>query len=182
MRARLLFTVVAIALIAGFAALNWTEFMRTTPLNFGLFLVDAPLAAIMLGLLTLGLLAFLIGSAAQHSHMLTMERRYLKDLQAQRELADKAEASRFTELRQHLDTHLGESRQREAIVSTEYEKSMMQSQRDLRAQLELMNRTLDARLAALEGRFDRVTPAVDVVHRPVEPVDLPMPPKDHVKA
>ena len=41
MRARLVLLLVAILLVAGFAALNWGEFMRTSPLNFGLFQTDA---------------------------------------------------------------------------------------------------------------------------------------------
>jgi hypothetical protein len=35
-------------------------------------------------------------------------RRHAKELQAQRELADQAEVSRFTELRAYLDTRLSE--------------------------------------------------------------------------
>jgi hypothetical protein len=35
-------------------------------------------------------------------------RRHAKELQTQRELADQAEASRFTELRTHVDTRLTE--------------------------------------------------------------------------
>ena len=77
-------------------------------------------------------------------------RRHAKALEAQRVLADKAEASRFTDLRQYLDTHLRESRQREAIAATEFEKAMVQSQRELRSQLEQMNRTLAARLGEVD--------------------------------
>jgi hypothetical protein len=80
--------------------------------------------------------------------------RHAKSLQAQRDLAEKAEASRFTELRQHLDDHLRENRQRESIAATEFEKAMVQSQRELRNQLDLINRTLDARLGELEGRLE----------------------------
>jgi hypothetical protein len=66
MRARLLFLVVAILLVAGFAALNWSEFMRPAPLSFGTQVVDAPLGLIMLGILGVTLLVFLISSAMQN--------------------------------------------------------------------------------------------------------------------
>src|SRR5688500_17034431 len=62
MRARLIILVIAILAVAGFAALNWSEVMRTSPLNFGLFVTDAALGAILLSLLALGLVAFLLSS------------------------------------------------------------------------------------------------------------------------
>lgn len=182
MRARLIFLVLAIVLVSGFAALNWAEFSRTSPLNFGFFVMDAPLGTIMLGLLVLGLLAFIVSSGVLRSRMMITENRYTRDLQAQRDLADKAEASRFTELRQYLDSHFRENRQRDAVVSTEFEKSMLQSQRELRGQLEQMNQTLAKRLSELEGRMearmDRFSPpVVDTASRPVD-----VTPRDHVKA
>jgi uncharacterized integral membrane protein len=180
MRARLIFIVVAILLVAGFAAQNWPEFNRTAPLNFGVMETQAPLGLVMLGLLALTLAFFLISSAAQASRYLMEYRRHAKALEAQRELADKAEASRFTDLRQHMDTHLRENRQREAIAATEFEKSMVQSQRELRNQLEQMNHTLATRLGELENRIEsrleRFNPPVDVTHRPVD-----VPPRDSVK-
>lgn len=180
MRARLIFIVVAILLVAGFAAQNWSEFNRTTLLSFGLIVSEAPLGLILLGLLALTLAVFLISSATQESRYLLEHRRHTKALEAQRDLADKAEASRFTDLRQHLDTHLRENRQREAIAATEFEKAMVQSQRELRTQLEQMNQTLAAHLGEIESRIDsrleRFNPAVDVSHRPVD-----VPPRDRVK-
>src|SRR4051812_42022218 len=53
MRARVVLLVVAILLIAAFAALNWSEVTRTSPLLFGPVVMDAPLGAILLGLLAL---------------------------------------------------------------------------------------------------------------------------------
>lgn len=154
MRARLLLILIAILVVAGFTAINWTEFMRPAPLSFGLVVAEAPLGLILLGLLVLGLVAFLLSSTLMQSQNLLEHRRYAKELQLQRDLADKAEASRFTELRQHLDTHLLDYRQREAISASEFEKAMVQSQRELRIQLDLMNKTLANRLGELEGRID----------------------------
>ncbi|NNU43042.1 hypothetical protein [Ramlibacter montanisoli] len=44
MRSRFILMVVAILLIAGFAALNWTEIIRPTPVAFGPLVMDAPWA------------------------------------------------------------------------------------------------------------------------------------------
>ncbi len=155
MRARLLFIVLAGVVVAGLAALNWGEVTRTSRLNFGLILTDAPLAGILLAILALTLVVFLVSSAIQESRNLLAWNRHSRELQAQRDLADKAEASRFTDLRQHIDSTLRDSRQRDVLAGGEFEKSMLQSHRDLRAQLDAMNRTLLARLAELEARVDQ---------------------------
>lgn len=182
MRARFLLLVLAILLVAGFAALNWPEVTRMSTLNFGLFTMEASLGAILLGLLALGLLLFMASSAMLRSRMMITENRYTRDLQAQRDLADRAEASRFTELRQHLDTHFRESRQRDAVVNTEFEKAMLQSQRDLRAQLDQLNHSLVSRLGDLEGRLDTRSErlAADLARREAVPELDPreVPPRD----
>ena len=183
MRARLVLLLVAILLVAGFAALNSAEIMKPVPLNFGVFKTDAPLGAILLGLLGVALLVFLATSAATNVRMKTVENRYHRELQAQRDLAEREEASRFTQLRQHFDNHLRESRQRDAVASTDFEKSMLQGHRDLRNQLEQIHHTLSSRLGELEsrldGRLERTSPAVDVSHRPADLEEAPV--RDRVK-
>ena len=154
MRARLFFILLAIVLVGGFAALNWPEVMRTSRLNFGLLFTEASLGGILLGALALTLLVFLVSSAIQESRSLIAWNRHSRALEAQRDLADRAEASRFTDLRQHIDTTLRETRQREAVATSEFEKSMMQSQREMRAQLEQMNRMLSARLSDVDSRTE----------------------------
>lgn len=173
MRARLLFIIVAILLVAGFAAQNWPEFQRTSSLNFGVIVSNAPLGLILLAVLGLSLLIFLVSSAAQESRHLFEHRRYAKTLEAQRDLAERAEASRFTDLRQHIDTHLRENRQREAVAGTEFENAMVQSQRELRNQLEQMNRTLVTQLGELESRLNaRLQRQQTVVESGLPPVDV----------
>ena len=154
MRTRGILFVVAILLVAAFAALNWSEIARSVPLSFGVFVMNAPLGAILLALLALAAVAFALSSAAIRTQALVDSRTHHKTLEAQRSLADNAEASRFTDLRQHLDAQLRELRERDAIAATEFQKAMVNSQRELRTQLELMNRTLAARLNELDGRLD----------------------------
>jgi uncharacterized integral membrane protein len=175
MRARLFFLVVAILLVAGFAAQNWPEFTRTAPLTFGVVTQEASLGLVMLGALAAVMLVFLVSSAMNESRYVFESRRHARTLQAQRDLAEKAEASRFTDLRQQLDAHLRDNRQRESIAATELEKAMVQSQRELRNQLDLINRTLDGRLTELEGRIAARLERM----QPMPPVDVP--PRDRVK-
>jgi DNA anti-recombination protein RmuC len=175
MRARTIVLLVAVLLVAGFAALNWSEVIRTTPLSFGLAIVEAPLGLILLTLLAIVTIAFIAANATTRTQALIESRQHTKALEAQRTLAEKAEASRFNDLRQHMDAQLRDNRQREAMAAAEFEKSMFNSQRELRNQLEAMNRTLAARLSEIEGRIDarldrlHGTPAVQRVAEP-EPV------------
>lgn len=154
MRSRFILLVVAILLIAGFAALNWAEVVRPSPLLFGPVVVDAPLGAILLGLLALAVVIFALAAGTMRTQGLLESRHHFKELEAQRALADRAEASRFTDLRQHLDTQLRELRERDAIAATEMEKTRMEHQREIRTQLEQINRTVSARLNELEHRLE----------------------------
>jgi len=155
MRARLVILVLAILAVAGFAAQNWAEFNRVSPLTFGVITEQASLGLIMLTLLGIALVAFLVSSIVQQTRHLVDTRHHVKELERQRDLADRAEASRFTELRQHLDLQLKELRQRDAIAATELEKSVVSNQRELRHQLEAMNRLLTSRLSEIESRLTR---------------------------
>lgn len=154
MRTRAVILIVAILLIAGFAALNWAEIIRPSQVWFGPFLMDAPLGAILLGLLAVAVVIFAVAAGAMRTQSLVESRQHFKTLEAQRDLADRAEASRFTDLRQHLDAKLNELRERDSISATEFEKSVVQGQRELRTQLEQINRTIAARLTELEHRLD----------------------------
>ena len=164
--------------------MNWPDFTRTTPMSFGVFTIEGSVGLFMLAAFGLTILVMLLSGAMQESRYMLESHRHAKALQVQRDLADKAEASRFTELRQYLDTHLRDNRGREAIAATEFEKSMVQSQRDLRSQVEQMSRSLDARLAELQGRIDarldRVQPVVEVPPRPldVHPRASDLPPRE----
>lgn len=178
MRPRLLFIVVALLLLAGFAAMNWSEFNRITPLSFGIFVTDAALGMVMLVVVGITLVAWLLSSAMNESRYMIETNRHAKALQAQRDLADKAETSRFHELRQQLETHLKDNRQRDAITSTEFERMSMQAHRDLGAQIEQLGRTLATRLADLENRIDG---RVDRVPPTVHPEVIDVPPRDRVK-
>ncbi|GAP38306.1 hypothetical protein ISF6_4764 [Piscinibacter sakaiensis] len=93
-----------------FALLNWTAFATPMPLSLGVTTVEAPLGLIMLGLVVVLSVAFVAWALALQAQALMDTRRMTRELQTQRELADKAEASRFTELRAHLDQALAEQR------------------------------------------------------------------------
>ena len=178
MRGRLAFIILAALVVAGIAALNWPEITRSGSTSLGVVDANVPLGVVMLTLVGIVLAVFLVSSAIQESRYLLEHRRHSRALQAQRELAEKAEASRFTDLRQHLDSHLRETRQRDTIVATEFEKTVMQSQRDMQRQLDQLNHTLATRLGEIEGRL----PARDVRVAPAEPAPVTdVPVRDRVR-
>ena len=89
--------------IAALAALNWPALAAYSAVNLGVSTVQAPLGVIMLGLTVLLGIFFIGYVLSLQTSVLLETRRHNKEMQAQRELADKAEASRFTELRAVLE-------------------------------------------------------------------------------
>jgi uncharacterized integral membrane protein len=104
MRTKTLLLIIGIVLIAVFAVLNVDEFTRTSTLNLGFTTMQLPLGLVMLMLLMVVLLLFVVTTLVLHSSNLMENRKHAKLLTTQRELADKAEASRFTELRLYLES------------------------------------------------------------------------------
>ncbi|MDO9422511.1 MAG: LapA family protein [Herminiimonas sp.] len=106
MQIRTLLFVIILGAIAALAALNWETFNMPTDLWLGVATVQAPLGVVMLALTAL-LSAFFLALLIQlQSHSLLESRRHTKELQLQRERADQAEASRFTELRQYVELEM----------------------------------------------------------------------------
>ncbi len=105
---RPLLFILALVLVGLFAAFNWGAFSTPTTLTLFFTTVQAPVGVIMLVLLAIACVVFVAWAIAMQGRALMDSRRMTKDLQAQRDLADKAEASRFTELRTHLDTGLAQ--------------------------------------------------------------------------
>ena len=101
-----------------FALINWTVFSALTPLSLGFTTVQAPLGLIMLGLIAFLCVLFTVWVISLQANSLMDARRQTKELQAQRDLADKAEASRFTELRGELVARL-DRLQRESALTLE---------------------------------------------------------------
>ena len=98
MRVRSMLVLVAAGLAALFVVLNWRVFAGPAKLNLLLTSVEVPVGAVMLALLALTLLVLWIVVGSWQGTLIMEFRRQAKELQAQRLLAESAEASRFTEL------------------------------------------------------------------------------------
>lgn len=154
MRIRTIVLIVAIVLMAGFAALNLDEFSRPSVLSLGFTTVQVPLGLVMLVLLAAVLLVFLATTLyIQSTHLLEM-RQSTRALATQRELADKAEASRFTELRQYLEAQAVLAQQREVAHGTVLAERLAQNQEAISAKIEQSGNTLAAYIGELEDRLE----------------------------
>ena len=120
-----------------FALINWDVFSATTPLTLGFTTVQAPLGLIMLGLVAFLCVLFTVWVISLQATALVESRRQTRELQVQRDLADKAEASRFTELRTELVARL----------------DRMQS--DARVNVEQNGNAIAAQLGQIEDRLER---------------------------
>lgn len=155
MRARTVFLIIAIALLVGFAMLNVDEFTRASTINLGFTTMQVPLGLMML-VLTLGiLLIFLATTLYMHSANLIENKRHSKELAAQRDLADKAEASRFTELRRFMESQNEAMLQRESIAANVAQDRLMQIQTALMRRLDQVDNTTAAHVGQMQDSLAR---------------------------
>ena len=155
MRARTILLIIAILAVAAFAALNVDEFTRSSVLSLGVAVVRVPLGMVMLLLLAIAVVMFLASTIYMQSSNLLETRKYARELSAQRALADKAEASRFTELRAYLDAQTAATLNREAANATVMAERLSRTQAALLERIEQSDGATAAYIGQLEDRVER---------------------------
>ena len=153
MRFRTILMILAILLVAGFVALNVDEFTRVSVLRLGFTTIQLPLGLVMLALLVATLLIFMASALYMQSKHVLEARTHTRELNTQRELADKAEASRFTELRAYLEEQTLAEQRRESALGTVLADRFAQQQQVLLARMEQTDNTLAAYMGQLEDRL-----------------------------
>jgi uncharacterized integral membrane protein len=151
----LLILAVAGALVI-FAAINWSAFIAPTPLSMIFATVEAPLGLILLGIVALLTLLFLVYVAYLQSSLLIETRRHVREFQAQRELAEQAEASRVSELRVFMQKELRELTNRNETSRAQVLARLDQLDRELRTVVEQSGNTLAAYIGEIEDRIERL--------------------------
>ena len=155
MHLRTLLVLLVLGILAVFAAVNWSSFMAPTTLSLLFATVQAPLGLVMLGFTALLTALFLLFIAYLQASLLMDSRRHARELQAQRTLADQAEASRIAELRGYLEAELpklaGTITESRVAVETRLDRL----ERDLRSVVEQAGNTLAAYIGELEDRLER---------------------------
>ena len=144
MKAPTILLLIVLAFIAVFAAVNWSVIMAPTTVSLIVADIQAPLGLLLLGITVMITALFLIFVAYLQTGVLLEARRHSRELQTQRDLADKAEASRFTDLRNYLDLELRKVADQVTGV-----------REDLRATIEQSGNSLAAYIGELEDRMER---------------------------
>ncbi len=155
MKIRTLLLILFILLVAAFVALNGEAILKPTTLYFGVAQIEAPLGLVMLGALALVLVVFLLTLMYSQTLHLMEVRKITKEANEQRALADKAEASRFTELRQFLQTEMRALAVRNNELSDKTLQRMDALQNALSESIEASGNGLSASIGELEDRVER---------------------------
>lgn len=156
MNLRSFLVVAALALLAVFALLNWAAFTAPTTLSLAFAEVQAPLGLIMLAITGFISGLFLVYILFQQAGVILEARRYAKELNAQRELADMAEASRFTEMRAFLDGELRRLEAQRAAEVRELGERIEASAQRMGEMLAESTRSLSAYVGEVEDKLDRL--------------------------
>ena len=93
---------VALFLLAVFTLANWSVLSAPATLSFIAFEVDGPLGVILRGGTLVLVALFVLYALSLRTSMLMDSRRHNQELEAQRKLAESAEASRLSELRTQI--------------------------------------------------------------------------------
>jgi uncharacterized integral membrane protein len=154
MYVRTLLMVLALAALALFAAVNWSAFTTPTALSLIFTTVEAPLGLILLGFVVLLAALFLVYVLYLQSSVLFENRRHARELQAQRELAERAETSRIHDLRSFLETRLQTQGEQSAQSKAELSSRLDDLERSLRESIELCQNSLAASIAEVDDRLE----------------------------
>lgn len=155
MSLRTVFLILVVALFALFTALNWGAFMAPTSLSLLFATVQAPLGLVVLGFTALLAALFLAYLVYVQTTVILEARRAARELTVQRELADQAEASRFTELRNLLEMRLEKLESAVAEAQTRTGTRLDRIDSDVRSSIESAANTLAAYIGEVEDRLER---------------------------
>ncbi len=156
LRAFSLTLVLALVLLAAFATLNWVAITASSTLSLGFVDVSAPLGMVMLTFTAVIVGLFVSYIVLLQAGVILEARRLTKEVKAQRELADTAEASRFTELRTLLEGELRRIEAQNAASTREFGARIEQSERGMQDKLTEVTASLSAFLGEIEDKLDRV--------------------------
>jgi hypothetical protein len=148
MSIRLILVLLLALLFGAFVAVNWGVFLAPTSLSLLVTTVQAPLGLLMLGVLA-AVTAVCGGTMVWWQARVLLEtRRHTQELQAQRALADQAEASRFTALQGVLQAEVTRLAERVDATAGQTRQALQES-----------GNSLAAHLGEVEDKLDRVLDA-----------------------
>jgi uncharacterized integral membrane protein len=93
----------ALFLLSVFTLANWAVLSASSTLSFIVFDIEGPLGVILLGVMLVLVALFVVYALTLKTGMLMESRRHNQELEAQRKLAETAEASRLSDLRAQIE-------------------------------------------------------------------------------
>lgn len=148
----LLMLVVGLAVVA-FVALNWGLITQPADLSVLVTTIKAPLGLVLLGLMIVLAVLFVAVMAYAQTSMLMEGRRHGKELTAQRELANKAEASRFVELKTFIADELVCLGKERADIIQQLQTRVDTLQADMLKRIDEQSNSLAAAVGELEDHL-----------------------------
>jgi mannitol-specific phosphotransferase system IIBC component len=155
MQIRTLVLLIAVACTLAFVLFNWAAITAPGSVSLGVTTVVAPLGVILLAILAVLAVLFIAFVVQLQTALLFESRRHAKELAAQRSLADTAEASRFTELRNFLDAALRQISERDAAQQTELLEYLARHEAGFLSAVEVLGNGVAAHIGQLEDRIER---------------------------
>ena len=138
-----------------FTLANWTALSTPATLSFVAFHLDAPLGIVLLGILASFVALFVAYILILRTTMLMDARRYTHELQAQRKLAEQAEASRLSELRSQLEREFAQLRETTEKSHAELGTRFEGMEQTLKNVIEETGRSLSAYMGEVDDKIDR---------------------------
>lgn len=142
---------VALFLLAVFALANWSVLSAPATLSFVAFDVEGPLGVILLGAMLVLVTLFVLYALTLRTNMLMESRRHNQELQAQRKLAETAEASRLSELRTQVEREFAQLRS----TIGELDGHMDRHEQSMKRSLDEAANGLAALVAEMDDKIDR---------------------------
>lgn len=154
MQLRNILLIFILSVLVIFAAINWSAIVEPTSISLIFTTVQAPLGLILLTITALLAVFFLTFVVYMQSSILMERQRLSRDLETQRQLANQAEASRFSELHAYLETELQQLATRDQDMQNHIETRLTTLEQTLNATIEQTGITLSAYIGELEDRLE----------------------------
>lgn len=156
-----IFTLALILLLVltGYLAfLNWAAFSLPTDLWIGFASIQMPIGVLLLGILACITVLFLLYVIYLQTSSLLETRRLSRKLETNIALAEKAEQSRFIELKNALVAEMLSQTNLNLEAKSAILSRMDQLKTELRSSIEQSGNTLSAHLGEFEDKFEKSTP------------------------
>lgn len=142
---------VALLLLAVFSLANWSVLSAPATLSFMVFDIEGPLGVILLGAILVLVGLFVLYALTLRTNMLMESRRHNQELQAQRKLAETAEASRLSELRTQIEREFADVRATVGEISGQMDRNVQ----SMKQSLDEAANGLAALVAEMDDKIDR---------------------------